>query len=355
MTTRLGRRKEVGMRKFNREEILEKMESLQQASGAFVAALTPDYGAVWIRDQLYTSWCYYYLRQPLKLLRGVHVIFDIMKKHRQKIAEFKGASKAGDYIHARYDPISFAEITEDWGHHQLDALGLFLFIVGTVAREGIPVIRDDEDVRIIALLIRYLEKVRYWETPDFGMWEEGPDRHASSICACARGLGAIFSAPDLLAHVNIDFYSLIEKGYKALDALLPNESPTRTHDLAQLSLLWPYKYAGQQSGAILQRIIGGPEPLVQKHGLNRYWGDDYYRSRNGVSAEWPLGFFWLSIVFAEQHDRSNANIWFQKGVEQIVDGRIPELYLNDSPGTHTPLAWAHSFSLIAHVKLQRLS
>ncbi|KKR78539.1 MAG: hypothetical protein UU22_C0020G0001, partial [Parcubacteria group bacterium GW2011_GWA2_40_8] len=93
--------------------------------------------------------------------------------------------------------------------------------------------------------------------------------------------------------------------------------------------------------------------LVQEHGLNRYWGDNYYRSDNGISAEWPMGFFWLSIIYSQMNKVEEAKHWFERGIAQITKkGDVPELYKNGHPNEHTPLAWAHAMALIALAKLK---
>ena len=77
------------------------------------------------------------------------------------------------------------------------------------------------------------------------------------------------------------------------------------------------------------------------------------RSDNGISAEWTFGFFWLSIVFSEKGNKKEAEFWFNQGISSMTaEGHIPELYYNDIPNEHTPLAWAHSMALIAKKKLR---
>jgi hypothetical protein len=185
------------------------------------------------------------------------------------------------------------------------------------------------------------------------MWEEELNLHASSIGACVSGLEfvkrrSIIQVPQ----------TLINKGIGALEKLLPNESLDfgnangHTNDMAQLSLIWPYNHAGQHAEEIVKKIIGGEKSLVQKHGLNRYWGDNYYRSANGVSGEWPMGFFWLSIIYSQFHRTDEARRWFELGAAQAVDDNIPELYQNDAANNHTPLAWAHALALTADAKLK---
>ena len=111
---------------------------------------------------------------------------------------------------------------------------------------------------------------------------------------------------------------------------------------------------------ILSRIIEGHKApdgsfhqLVQSHGINRYWGDDYYRSKkDGASAQWQWD-FWVSIVYSQRHDIEKALSWFKRGVERITrDGYVAEAYVDGEPNDHTPLAWMHAMALIAWEKIK---
>lgn len=350
------------MREFDRQAVLLKMESLKRPSGAFVAAPTPDYRALWLRDHLYASYAYYYLGEYEKCIAGARIVFDIFKQYRDKLIDLpEGSPRAGDFIHAKFDPDTFKELTNEWGHHQLDAMGLFLHIVGDLDFKHIKVVRDDDDLEILELLVLYLTEVRFWKNPDFGMWEENLNLHASSIGACVSGLEYLKRRAIATGSRETEFsvpQTFINRGNVALLKILPAESLDREKikghdcDLSQLSLIWPYNKAGQHTAEIVRRITSGERPLVQRYGLNRYWDDNYYRSENGISGEWPMGFFWLSIVFSQFHDIEKARYWFNRGVEQMVGNEIPELYFNDHPNEHLPLAWAHAIALIAHAKLQ---
>lgn len=332
------------------KSFLAPMEKLQRPSGAFLASpLFPDYHACWLRDQLYTSFSYYYLGEFEKLKKGLWVVFDILGKYRWKIerAICIPPKIAHDHIHAKYNCDTFEEITNEWGHHQLCALGLFLHIVADLDLKNIQLIRNKNDSELIQLLVCYLISVRYWEKPDNGMWEEDFDMHSSSIGAVLGGLSYIKRRLSIVVPE-----PMITLGREALNNLLPNESPHRGVDMAQLSLIWPYNIVSREmAGTILQRI---KSVLIQKHGLNRYMGDNYYRSSNGISAEWPMGFFWLSIVASQQHDSKEAEFWFQKGVAEVTPkGKISELYQNGKPNKNRPLAWAHAMASVAEAKLEQ--
>jgi len=94
--------------------------------------------------------------------------------------------------------------------------------------------------------------------------------------------------------------------------------------------------------------------LTQSKGINRYLNDDYYRSSNGISAEWTFGFFWLSIIYSEMGEKGDAEYWFNHGINTMTpDGKLPELYQDGLPNKNTPLAWSHSLALIAQKKLQK--
>ena len=317
--------------------LLEEMEKLQMPNEAFIAAPSKDYQDCWIRDQLYCSICYYYLRNYPKLIKGFQVVFDILDKYYSEIDK-------GKIIHAKYNPLTFEQITNDWGHHQLDAIGLLLYFTAFFESQGIRILRE-KDRKIIKLLISYLVLHEYWKKPDNGMWEEKKEIHSSSVGASLTGL--IYTLKK-----DIEFVPefMIKNGWKSLRSILPRESAEHEIDMAQLSLIWPYNIVSKKmSGVILERI---KEKLVQEHGLNRHLGDSYYLSNNVIPGEWPLGFFWLAIVEFQKRHIKEAKYWLKKGLDQIIDGKyIPELYQNSQPNEHTPLAWTHSFAIIALILL----
>ena len=365
---------------FPKQDILNIMESLRQPNGAFMASVTPLYRATWWRDHLYATYAYWYLGEFKKLMEGIWLVFDYLKgtdergrkgqkrKMMRRIAS--PVDVPGGLIQTKCDANTLEEITTDdgWGHHQLCWIGLFLHMIADLDFKNIRLIRDGEDVEILQLLVFYLRSVEYWHKPDFGMWEECKIRHTSSIGAVTAGLGNIrkrrfVDVPD----------PLIQCGEEALRDILPWESRDNCGhqhhrhccDAAHLSLLWPYNVIVNpaQTDEILKRITVGHQAdngelhkLVQTHGLNRYWGDDYYRSTEGkyrgISAEWPMFKFWISIVYSQRHEDDAAIRWFREACKTIIDSHVPEAYKNGKPNDQNPLAWAHAIALIAFQKLQ---
>ena len=328
--------------------LIKGMEGLLKPSGAFMAAPSEQYEACWLRDQLYVSLSYYYLGDLEKLKRGIWIVFDIFHKHRAKIekAIYDSHHPFNGHIHARYCSDTLEEITPDWGHHQLDALGLFLFLTAYFDSKNIKIIRNDDDLELIYLLAYYLHAIQYWQAEDFGMWEDNPSLHSSSLGAVLAGLSLLKERKIIVVPE-----CAINWGKNTLNNVLPRESSDRPTDMAQLSLIWPYNIVSSETAtAILEQV---KENLVKEHGVNRYPGDTYYEE-NGISAEWPMGFFWLSIIASQGNNPKEAEHWFDKGIEQMnSEGYIPELYQNGRPNKNTPLAWAHSFAIIAKLKLDK--
>lgn len=348
--------------KFDSELILKEMELLRRSSGAFIAAPGEDYFAMWLRDHLYMSLAYYYLGQNDKLIEGLHIVFDVFLKHRHKFEKITySENMMSGFVHTKYHPENLDEMAGDWGHHQLDAIGLFLHIVADLDFKNIKVIRNQNDRELIQLIVFYLLNVQYWQKPDLGMWEECYVRHSSSIGAVVGGLSYIERR-----HLAVVPDELISKGRDELFRILPDECSCnesmecwgRGHshhvDMAQLALIWPYNIIPREmADLVISRIEENQDShLVGKYGLKRYHGDVYYRMENNLIAEWPMGFFWFSIVHSQRRENEKAREWFNRGCEQIIDNRIPELFQNGSPNKHTPLGWAHALALIAFAKLE---
>ncbi len=203
----------------------------------------------------------------------------------------------------------------------------------------------------------------------------------------------------------------LEKGRTALGQLLPSESPRRSCDLAQLSLIWPFDVLDdEQAMTVLANV---ERELVRERGVIRYHRDAYFNGadrrlitvRNprtgqeandyaeddkkafphdseGTEAQWPLGLAWLSIVHAKLAKKARARAGASEEpaaleksaayhkeragrymaqltgcavpVAGVEPGYIPELYVGDRPNLNTPLTWATAFCIVAAVALSEI-
>lgn len=370
------------------------LEGMRQINGGYLASHYGGdqggdrYNVFWLRDIMYATYANEYVGSYDKLIESYRLIIRIFQKYRHKITS--GARKrrymgscADEVIHARIHPVTLEEITSEWGHHQLDIFGLFLYKTGDLIKKGHNVISTDQVETQILLrdMVLYLTTVRWHADPDFGVWEEGPEMHSSSVGAVLAGLTMWHD--DGYYHykyknqIPIHQYlpvpqEFIETGRAALDRLLPSESNSRPYDIAQLSLIWPYYIVPDHQA--LQIISNIEKHLVRKMGVIRYPGDLYYNSDRtrpvGNEAEWPLGFAWLSIVFSQLAIKAmktapvsnhpaeyiqKAELYLRKTEAVMTDsGLVPELYTSGRANYNVPLAWAQSFYIVARQNLNRV-
>lgn len=370
------------------------LENLRQLNGGYLASDYAGenggdkYNVFWLRDIMYATYANEYVGAYDRMIESYRLIIRIFQKYRHKITN--GARKrlylgscTNEVIHARFHPVTLDEITNEWGHHQLDIFGLFLYKTGDLIKKGHNVIGTDQYETLILLrdMTLYLTTVQWHSHPDFGVWEEGPETHSSSIGAVLAGLtmwhddgyyhSKYHTQTPIFSHLPVP-QEFLEAGRDALTRLLPAESATRPYDLVQLSLIWPYAIVSDaQAVEILENIETN---LVRDKGVARYPGDLYFNndrnSPHGNEAQWPLGFAWLSIVYSkmalkvmrmggllEAPDKLvEKSEEYLRRIEAVMteDGRVPELYTGGSPNWNLPLAWAQSFYVVARQSLARV-
>ena len=326
------------------QKSVEILKELQYPSGLFSASkknVSTGYNKVWIRDCVYESLGLEATKNIRDVTKTFHALFEVFLKHEYKIdhAIAKKPEHRHQYIHARYDPVTFEEIWEEWGNKQNDAIGAFLFKVGELEEKGIKIVMNDVHRRILQKLVNYLESIEYWHDEDNGVWEENEEVHASSVGACVAGLKKINKI------VDVD-NELIKKGEDALNKLLPNESKTKEVDLALLSLIYPYNIVNaKQRNAILKNV---EEKLVKEKGVLRYLNDQYYNE--GGSPAWTMGLPWLAIIYKQLNKPDKYAHYMRKTIEAMNEDReSPELYFANSEkfNDNTPLGWAQSLYLVA--------
>jgi GH15 family glucan-1,4-alpha-glucosidase len=370
----------------------DHLERLRQLNGGYIAspysgeAGYDRYDVFWLRDIMYATYANEYLGLYDKVKQSYGVVLTVFEKFHQKI--IRGVRKKPDLqrakgavIHARVHPTTLEEITDEWGHHQLDIFGLFLFKTGDLMKQGFRIILTNEHVQVVKDILQYLWTARWDAEPDFGMWEEGPECHSSSIGAVLAGLTMWHDHGfyDYKYKNRVDISQIIpvserflEDGARSLSALLPRESVSRPYDFSQLSLLWPYNILKDQ-WALQEEILENIEKnLVRKHGVVRYPGDRYFSSNQetpiGNEAEWPIGLCWLSIAYSKLllqavrvgASKQTIDKYLERArthlehVEDVAtaDGRIAELYTGGKTNHNLPLGWAQSLYIVAKLSLR---
>lgn len=345
-------------------ECYEILDRLRLPHGLYMASPSEHYCYVWIRDSFYMSLPY--LDKPGPTYEAAyHRFFDLLKEYEWKldIHTWKKPNEVWEYLHARYTAEDVKEIHhEEWGHVQHDMIGAVLYGIGEGCKAGKGIIRDEHDLDIVQKLVDYLECVEYWHDPDNGMWEEWRELHASSIGACVAGLKAVeelVQVPD----------RLIENGLTSLLQLYPRESESRPVDLAQMSLIYPYRLFSKVQGEVIVSRI--EQELLRERGVIRYPGDSYYSTVEeehgrgesldfyyGTEAEWTFGFPWLALCYYELGHLDKAREWLKRSEEIVLEpGVFPELYYSgtNQPNPNTPLGWSCAMYILAKEKIDEIT
>lgn len=340
-------------RKDRVQKSYELLDYLRLESGLYLASVSKDYHFVWLRDSFYEVLPY--LKSDCdRYEKTYHAILDILKFYKPKFdpLTFVRPKTSLDYIHPRYTEDG-KEVPVEWGDAQNDATGAILYGIALGEKNGKKIIRDLDDLEVIQNLVWYLNTVHYWTDADNGMWEENLELHMSSVGACLAGL---FEIKDI---VNVPKHMIIG-GQKSLNLLFPHESPTKTYDLAQLSLIYPYNLLSpQQSLTILE---GVEKHLLRDSGVIRYKSDSYYCSDKsddrkkpddyyvGKEAEWTMGLPWLSLCYLQLGNIEKAKYYLELTESKMVDNyKLPELYYANTTeaNPNTPLGWSNALYIIA--------
>lgn len=333
------------------ERHLEILRGLQYESGLFAASkkdVATGYDKSWLRDNFYETLAFEIIGDWKTVEKTYEAIMEIFLRYEAKIDQAIAHKPQApfEYIHARFHPETFDEFWEEWGNKQNDAIGCILFRIGELEiKEQRSILKNPDHIRIVNKLVKYLASIEYWHDRDSGMWEESEETHSSSIGACVAGLKSISRVPEIEVPK-----ILIHRGEKALDHLLPRESPSKFVDLALLSLIWPYNVASPiQATQILENV---EYHLLRERGIIRYKGDHYYnKNEDGVSeeAEWTFGLSWLSIIYEKLGNHEKAQEVLKNLIAEDTPDGIPELYYSNSPdyNENTPLGWSESLFIVA--------
>jgi GH15 family glucan-1,4-alpha-glucosidase len=327
------------------------LKGLQYRSGLFAASIPKadtGYDKSWLRDNFYECLAFEVMGDWDTVDKTYRALLKIFLKHEYKIdhAIEKKPEHKHQYIHARFNPETFDEFWEEWGNKQNDSIGAILFRIGELEHHHKrAILKDDDNVRIVNKLVRYLGSIEYWHDVDSGMWEEDEEVHASSVGACVAGLKSIQRLPK----IEVPQY-LIDEGQKTLNHLLPRESKKKFVDLSLLSLIYPYDIVtARQRDEILKNV---EYLLLRKKGVIRYKNDHYYnKNPDGYSeeAEWCFGLSWLAIVYEHMGNKAKAERFIKRMVGTDTKEGIPELYFSNSPiyNDNTPLGWSESLFIVA--------
>lgn len=256
------------------------------------------------------------------------------------------------------------EPLDNWGHQQLDALGMWLWCTFRQANTGSIDLHamneefaenlnpNEANDSVLNLALKFLNRIQFWDQKDFGPWEDHMLKCRGTsvgICVAAleqamlyfsnheHGYNALPNGPDEKAHIYLreEIEHALEKGRAALEKRIPSdgglavESDRWDSDAALLFLLYPFtpELSPNQENAILRRVFErsseGEFRRIGELGISRrdeddYVGQDYIYNQDGMGqfskmdlpdykpAEWTLFDGLLCGYFARRYIRSRG-------------------------------------------------
>lgn len=303
------------------------------------------YSYSWLRDNFFCSlpelW-----NDPDSYIKTYQTWLDYYKQVEEKYSKFSSLIKKGYIEHDWEFPNprinqDLSEIHTGWNHVQTDTIGYFLYGIATGECNGLEIIRDETDVEIINKVIEMLDATNYVSISCSGSWEEGREcPRSSSIGVILAGLKVMSECERMKIEVP---EHLISDGIKALNSTLPNETPTRQYDLAQLFLIYPFDILSKSMTKTVLKNI--EENLVGENGVYRYLGDKYYS--NGKEAMWVFGFCYLGLIYCQLGNKEKARYYYEKVISDSIGYEIPELYYNGTknPNDNSPLSWSVALTI----------
>lgn len=204
----------------------------------------------------------------------------------------------------------------EWGHHQLDGLGAYLFAFFFAANMGTINLKEIDDVlaeqnsenridSIFSVALHFLHEIEYWDQKDVGTWESFPTtKRASSVGICNAAFKEAKkyfedrsweSEKIITVNPNVDLKRILEEGIKCGEATLNERIPsdgkpaTETNEIPSdsalaLLLLFNPGLNEQQERAILRRVY----EQMGEYGIRRmgdlqdsFMGENYALNPHG--------------------------------------------------------------------------
>jgi GH15 family glucan-1,4-alpha-glucosidase len=275
----------------------------QSTEGAYIACPTfRTYQYAWFRDG---SFCAYAVSQagyPESAYRFHQWASQIVLRYRQKILSCIEDTRLDNPLvpsrcfHSRFTLPGY-EVPGNWGNHQLDGLGTWLWSLNEFHRAH-PEIEIPEQWQHAATLVKdYLSAL--WPFPCSDCWEENENSlHTYTLSSVYAGLvsyAALFS-DDKTGSISDSVRTLIISSCVRNGSFIKSVGRMDV-DANLLGLFFPYHLVEWHDPVFQATLAHIKLELATPLGLHRYRKDTYYGS-----GEWILLTEWLGCVYAEAGD-----------------------------------------------------
>jgi GH15 family glucan-1,4-alpha-glucosidase len=341
---------------------LHLMMKHQSQEGAFIASPNfATYQYAWFRDG---SFCAHALNQAgysENAFKFHQWASRIVLRYEPKIlkciedAHLGKLPEAHLCFHSRFTLEGF-EVPGNWGHHQLDGLGTWLWTMGEYLASNPDLLMPAEWRDAASLVYEYLSAM--WGFPCSDCWEENETgQHTYTLAAIYAGLEAYAgmfhsTAAQLKAQ---QVRSFIMQECITDGCFTKSIKPSIAVDANLIGLVYPYQVVDWHNPVFQKTLMRIKTELQTPIGLHRYTRDSYFGG-----GEWVLLTDWLGCAYAQAGDLENARQiarWTHEQVspqnelaEQVAHSLFhkEELnnWLNKWGPIASPLLWSHAMYVL---------
>jgi GH15 family glucan-1,4-alpha-glucosidase len=333
----------------------------QSQEGAFIACPNfKTYQYAWFRDG---SFCAYALNRAGYMQNAFlfhQWASQVVLRYKGKIQKCIEAARDGNpptaesCFHSRFTLDGY-EVPGNWGHHQLDGLGTWLWSLNEFQKishvQDIP----KQWMKAASLVKDYL--IAMWPFPCSDCWEENETRlHTYTLAAIFCGLQSyadLFNDQTINRTSN-EIHSFINSNCVNDDGFIKSIGISEV-DANLVGLVKPYQLVEWNNPIFQNTLTRIQKDLITPIGLHRYRKDTYYGS-----GEWVLLTAWLGWVYAHAGEVEKARS-IQKWIETqaSLEGELAEQVahgLFDIPSYNfwqkkwgsvaSPLLWSHAMYIL---------
>jgi GH15 family glucan-1,4-alpha-glucosidase len=349
------------------ESSIKIIKKNQSSSGAYIASPNfPTYRYCWFRDGAFIAYS--------MDLAGEHQSSQLFHnwatrtvlKYKTKITKCIEQVHKGnhlddmDYFHSRFT-VDGSELSDDWGHNQLDGLGTWLwaFVQHLSLTKQVEI--SLECIEATQLIRDYL--IGLWKYPCFDCWEEKPDRiHTYTLASIFGGLNnlACFFKDDIAKQAADEIRSFVLQNLVQNDYFIKHMGSSEI-DANLLGLALPYEII-DMNDENMKRTIDLIEKQLQPSsiGVHRYPSDSYYGGGSWVLLTAWLGWYYSKtgrntharqiLDWIEHQTTKNGELPEQVKEDLLVPSKYNE-WVNRWGDIASPLLWSHSMYLILYKAL----
>lgn len=351
------------------ESSIKIIKRNQSSSGAYIASPNfPTYKYCWFRDSAFISYSMDLIGEYESSELFHNWAIRTILRYRSKITKCIEQINKGnhledmDYFHSRFT-LDGSELSDDWGHNQLDGLGTWLWSLVQHLSLSKHVEISPECIEATQLIRDYL--IGLWKYPCFDCWEEKPDQiHTYSLASIFGGLNNLtrFFKDDIAKKATYEIKNFVLQNAIKNDHYIKHMGSSEI-DANLIGLALPNEIIDVNDAKMLKSIGLIEEQLQHSSiGVHRFPTDSYYGGGSWILLTAWLGWYyskigrtadaWQILKWIEKHSTRTGAL-----PEQVNEGMLfPSKYnawVKHWGNIASPLLWSHGMYLILYKTLEK--